>query len=135
MTAPTAAEAGVLDESKFVVCEEDECGEEFVDKGDLEQHRLDEHHLTTDEDDTEGHEDGDGCAIYYTGYTVKTPEGEKAVEDLNTGDYYNDPAFDPAGSWMEIDDIAILTDEGEVHIDGHYIDGHDAPDRDDEDDA
>lgn len=81
-----------------------------------------------DEEDTGEHTEGDGCAIYDTGYTVLVPDDPDPrtdVEDLEVGDFYNDPAHDPVGSWMVVDDIAVIDDE--VHIDGHWADSGEMP--------
>lgn len=73
--------------------------------------------VVTAPDDGE-HTDGDGCAIYDTGYGVHVNgdlAGKTSVEDVEVGDTYNDPAFDPEDEWLEVYDVAVIGDV--VHID------------------
>ncbi len=66
--------------------------------------------------DTE-HEDGDGCAIYDTGYRVRSNGDDDAttsVEDLETGDTYNDPAYDDDDTWHTVAGVTVV--DQEVHI-------------------
>lgn len=73
-------------------------------------------------EESEGdHEDGDGCAIYLTGYRVITPDGQSDVEDLEVGDLFRDEAYECEGEWREVEDIALVDDD--VHVDcGELLD-------------
>ncbi len=76
--------------------------------------RLTEAEPVTEDESPAGHEDGDGCAIYYTGYQVETPRGMIDVEDLTDADTFRDRGVDSTDTWYEVDEVAVIGDE--VHV-------------------
>lgn len=71
----------------------------------------------TSEHEDDGHEQGDGCASYVTGYQVRRRGGGTIdVEDLNPGDSYQDPAMDDPDTWYEVTDVHVMPDGQTVHV-------------------
>jgi hypothetical protein len=72
--------------------------------------------VADEDDEAQVHEDGDGCAIYDTGYQVRYNEGESTIdaEDLSPGDTYNDPASDDSDTWYDV--VAVVVIDDQVHV-------------------
>lgn len=62
--------------------------------------------------EVDGHSDGDGCGIYDTGYRVTSDGSSIAVEDLEVGDVYEDPAY--PGDWHQVNEVVVVDDD--VHV-------------------